>query len=136
MYDIYSVCIPFIDAIKEYEVFIKFYGKLASVLSVTTLCPHLIGKKLLIPTEVEELHAISTSIKKAVYILRKISSSLQANQTQSFYTFLTIVEEHGNSASIQVVSDIRNEIECFKGKLLLQSYVSLCTLVLPLCDLY
>jgi len=107
----------FTDAIKEYEVFIKFYGKLASVLQVHNLCPHLVSKNLLNTTEVEELHVISTSVKKAVYVLRKISSSLQAGQTQSFYIFLSIVEEYGNAASTQVVSEMKYEIESFKGNL-------------------
>jgi len=102
-------------------VFIKFYGKLASVLSVATLYPHFVDKKLLNATDVEELHAISASIKKAAYVLRKISSSLQAGQTESFYIFLTIIQDHGNAASIQAVSEIKTEIESLKGKML--SYV-------------
>ena len=100
---------------KEYPIFIKFYGKLASVLPVVTLSPYLVCKNLLNTTEIEELHAISTSVKKAVYVLRKISSSLQAGQTQSFYIFITIIEEHGNAASVQVVSEMKSEIESSTG---------------------
>ena len=99
----------------EYLIFIKFYGKLASVVPVTTLSPYFVSKNLLNATEVEVLHAISTSVKKVVYVLRKISSSLQAGLTQSFYIFLTILEEHGNTASIQVVSEIKNELEYSTG---------------------
>ena len=95
--------------------FIKFYGKLASVLPVATLSSHLVSKNLLNTTEIQELYAISVSVKQAVYVLRKISSSLQAGQTQSFYIFLTTIEDHGNAASIQVVSEIKSEIESFKG---------------------
>ena len=100
---------------KEYPIFIKFYGKLASVLPVATLSPYLVGKNLLSTTELEVLHAISTSVKKVVYILRKISASLQAGQTQSFYILLTVIEEHGNAASIQVVSEMKSEIESSTG---------------------
>jgi len=99
----------------EYLIFIKFYGKLASVVPVTILSPYFVSENLLNATEVEVLHAISTSVKKAVYVLRKISSSLQAGLTQSFYIFLTILEEHGNTASIQVVSEIKNELKCSTG---------------------
>ena len=95
--------------------FIKFYGKLASVLPVATLSSHLVSKNLLNTTEIQELYAISASVKQAVYVLRKISSSLQVGQTQSFYSFLTTIENHGNAASIQVVSEMKSEIESFKG---------------------
>jgi len=99
----------------EYLIFIKFYGKLASVLPVTTLSPHFVSKNLLNTAEIEALHAISTSVKRAVYVLRKISASLQAGQTQSSYIFLTVIEEHGNAASIQVVSEIKSELEYSTG---------------------
>ena len=101
----------FTDSIKEYELFIRFYGKLASVLPVATLSPHFVGKNLLNMTEAQELDAISTNAKQAVYVLRKISASLQAGQTQTFDIFLTIIEEHGNAASIEVVSEMKSEIE-------------------------
>ena len=106
----------FVDnKVKEYPIFIKFYGKLASVLPVTTLSPHLIGKNLITTREAEELHTISTSVKKAVYVLRKISASLQAGHTQTFDIFLTIIEEHGNAASIEVVSKMKSEITSSTG---------------------
>ena len=106
----------FADAkIMEYEVFIKFYGDLASVLPIPTLSHHLVAKRLLNTMEEQELNAISTSVKKAVCVLRKISSSLEAGQTQSFYMFLGVVEEHGNAASKQVVHKLKREIELSAG---------------------
>jgi len=111
------------DAIKEYEVFIKFYGKLQSVLSVDTLPPYLFGENLLNINEVKELSTIPTRTRKAVYVLRKILSSLQAGQTQSFYMFLSILEEHGNASSLEVVSEMKFEIiESFKGNYVLKPY--------------
>ena len=106
----------FVDTkVKEYPIFIKFYGKLASVLPVATLSPHLISKNLITTSEAEELHTIATSVKKAVYVLRKISASLQAGQTQTFDIFLTIIEEYGNAASIEVLSKLKSEIKSSTG---------------------
>jgi len=111
----------FTDSIKEYEIFIRFYGKLASVLPIATLSPHFVGKNLLNMAEAQELDAISTNVKQAVYVLRKISASLQAGQTHAFDIFLTIIEEHGNAASIEVLCEMKSEI---KGKnLLLMTHI-------------
>ena len=82
---------------------------------VATLSPHLIGKNVITTREAEELRTISTSVRKAAYVLRKISASLQAGQTQTFDIFLMIIEEHGNAASIEVVSEMKSEIESFTG---------------------
>jgi len=81
------------------------------VLPVATLSPRFVGKNLLNMAEAQELDAISTNVKQAVYVLRKISASLQAGQTQTFDIFLTIIKEHGNAASIEVVSEMKSEIE-------------------------
>ena len=80
-------------------------------------------------TEEEELNAISTSVKKAVYVLRKISSSLQAGQTQTFYSFLKVVEEYGNAASIQVVHELKREIKYTTGMYTVVAVSSACMLL-------
>ena len=109
--------------------FIDFYGKLAAVLPIPTLSPHFVSKRLLNAAEEEELNAISTSARKAVYVLRKISSSLQAGQTQSFYIFLKIVEEYGNAASIQVVHELKSEIKYTTGMYTVIAVMSTCMLI-------
>jgi len=86
------------------------------VLPIATLSHHFVSKNVINSTEMEVLHASITSVKKAVYVLRKISSSLQAGQTQSFYIFLSIVEEHGNAASIEVVSEIKSVLASSTSK--------------------
>ena len=78
---------------------------------VATLSPHFVAKNLLNMTEVQELDAIWTNVKQAVYVLRKISASLQAGQTHAFDIFLTIIEEHGNAASVEVLCEMKSEIE-------------------------
>ena len=102
---------------KEYKIFLHYYGKLALTLPVTILCHHLVTKKVITTSEVEEIHALPTSSRKAVHILRKISASLEAGQTDTFNVFLSVVEEHGNVDSIQLVSDMKKEIVSAAGKI-------------------
>ena len=102
---------------KVYKIFLHYYGKLASTLPVTILCHHLVTKKVITASEVEEIHALPTSSRKAVYILRKISDSLVAGQTNTFNVFLSVIEEHGNVDSIHLVSCIKKDIKSATGKL-------------------
>jgi len=102
---------------KEYKTFRHYYGKLAQTLPIITLCHHFVTKNVITTNEVEDIHALPTSSRKAVYILRKISDSLGAGQTDTFNLFLSVVEEHGNVDSVQLVSQMKQEIRSGTGKL-------------------
>jgi len=102
---------------KEYKIFLHYYGKLAQTLPITTLCHHFVTKNVITASEVEEIHALPTSSRKAIYILRKISDSLKAGQTNTFDLFLSVIKDHGNVDSIQLVSLIKKEIGSAAGKL-------------------
>jgi len=43
-------------------------------------------------------------------VLRKIAASLKIGQTKSFDTFVSIIEQHGNIASGELVNQIKTQL--------------------------
>ena len=115
---IYAVFIFLDNTVREHEVMISFYSKLVSVLQTVSLVSHLIAAKVITFAEAEELDAIGVKFRKVHYLLKKICASLKSGLAQSFYIFLSIVEEHGNFTSVKVISEMKKEIESYVGKYL------------------
>ena len=104
-----------LDAIKEYEVFTAFHGKLSAVLSVSLLSPHLVSAGILSMNEEKELDAIVNTNKKAAFVLEKVAEDLNKGSTQIFYFLLSVIEIYGDYSSIQLVSDIKRKMIEFTG---------------------
>ena len=111
MYQMYSVF--FVSG--EYELFTYFYVRLATVLSVSSLSHHLVSARILTTNEEEQLDAIDNSTDKATFVLRKIAAHLEGGFTESFHSLLSLIENHGDISSIQLVSEIKSGIISLTG---------------------
>ena len=100
----------------EYEVFTKFYARLAAVLSVTSYSHYLVSAKILTTDEEEQLDALDNSNKRAAFVLRKIAAHLKGGNSDSLHALLSVIEIHGDISSISLVSEIRSGIISIAGK--------------------
>jgi len=75
----------------------------------TNLTPQLVKEEIILPSDEEELSSISTSTKKAQFVLQKISASLQSGFSQSYYKLLNIIKSHGNCDLKQLVAVMESE---------------------------
>ena len=124
MYKMYSVF--FVSG--ENELFTYFYARLATVLSVSSLSHHLVSARILTTNEEEQLDAIDNSTDKATFVLRKIAAHLEGGFTESFHSLLSLIENHGDISSIQLVSEIKSGIISLTGNVcqcILQIYCKL-----------
>ena len=99
----------------ELKLFTSFYGRLTTVLSVSTLSHYLVSARILTTNEEEKLDKIDSSTDKAAFVLRKIAAHLQGGVTESFYSLLSLIENHGDISSIELVSEIKSGILSFTG---------------------
>lgn len=90
------------------------YCKLASVLPVKTVSHHLISTGIITVGEEEVIERISTSKERASYVLRKIAGLLEAGLTQSFYTLLELMKNHGGDVAV-LAEQICNQLYCSSG---------------------
>ena len=101
----------------EEEVFKCFYAKLVKVLPVVdNIYTKLVPEGILDPDDIEEINHMPRSDRKASIVLRKISSSLQAGKTDSFYRLLEVMETSLNDDVKALIKDIRGAL--VTGKLL------------------
>ena len=63
----------------------------------------------------EEIMRLTTTRKRAVYILHKIAAPLEAGYTEKFYQLLTIMEEYGGDVA-KLADEIRTSLSQFRGK--------------------
>ena len=106
----------FLATCKELVVFTNFFDKLANVLQVQNIASQLISTRMITVSDDEEIRSIARSKDKALFVLRKVAHSLKAGVTQSFFTLLVIMEEHGSDAAV-VATVIRKEMEKYAGRL-------------------
>ena len=76
------------------------YAKLANVLPVKSLSHHLVSNEIITIDEEEEIASIPTSKEKASFVLRKIARSLEVGITNSYYTLLTLMQNHGGDVAV------------------------------------
>jgi len=104
----------FLATCKELVVFTKFFDKVVNILPVQNVASQLISAKIITVDDDEEIKSIVRSKEKATFVLRKVAHSLEVGITQSFYTLLTIMEQHGSDAAV-VATAIREEMKKFAG---------------------
>ena len=76
----------------------------------TNLTPHLIQEGVIALSDQDELNAITTSSRKAAFVLPKVTSALETGETGSFYKILEIMKCHGNRDAQQLSDTIASEI--------------------------
>jgi len=112
----------------EFGLFISFYSRLVTVLSVSSLSHYLVSARILNTNEEEQLDKINNSTAKATFVLRKIAAHLEGGSTESFHSFLSLIEKYGDISSIQLVSEIRSGMISLTGVAVNCSYTFYCAL--------
>ena len=100
---------------REYEVFLNSYHKLTRLLPVENILHNLVTKRVIHLDDEEEIMSLTTTRKKAVYILHKIAAPLEAGYTDKFYQLLTIMEEYGGDVA-KLADEIRTSLSHFTGR--------------------
>ena len=104
---IYIYIYIYIGAKVKLEVFTRNYARLVDVLPIKSLTHHFVKDKLISFDEEEIILQTSSRSEAASMVLRKIGGSLKANLTASFDKLLSIMEQHGGTSCLELVSDIR-----------------------------
>jgi len=81
---------------------------------VDSLVHHFITARIIDLNDAEEIMNLTTTRKKAVYILHKIAAPLEAGYTDKFYQLLTIMEEYGGDVA-KLADEIRASLSHFTG---------------------
>ena len=93
------------------------YLKLSQILPVDSLIHHFVTARIIDLNDAEEIMSLTTTRKKAVYILHKIAAPLEAGYTDKFYQLLTIMEEYGGDVA-KLADEIRTSLSHLTGKML------------------
>ena len=100
----------FIGADRKLEVFTKYYASLTSVLPIKNITSHLISVGVISFEDEEVIQQMTRSSEGSSLVLRKIASSLKADQTKSFDMLLLTMEEHGGVSCDELANQIREEL--------------------------
>ena len=79
-----------------------------------SLVHHFITKRIIDLNDAEEIMSLTTTRKKAVYILHKIAAPLEAGYTNKFNQLLTIMEEYGGDVA-KLADEIRTSLSHLTG---------------------
>ena len=97
----------YVGAKVKLEVFTRNYARLVDVLPIKSLTHHFVKDELISFDEEEIILQTPSRSEAASMVLRKIGGSLKANLTTSFDKLLSIMEQHGGTSCLELVSDIR-----------------------------
>ena len=99
-----------VPAEKVLKVYTDNYNKLKNILPAKNLSGHLITERVI--TFEDEKRILHVQSKEAASIvLEKITSSLEAGRTKSFYKLLDIMKDHGGELScVELANQIRGEL--------------------------
>lgn len=86
------------------------------IIPITTLSGQLVSANIITPSEDEEVLSPDTPTEKARTFLLKVSRSLEAGYTASFYGLLGVLENFGNQDCIELSSNIRKALPVEKNQ--------------------
>ena len=95
------------DDIPERKIFTEHFKVLVDVLSTTNLYDHFIPDYTITVNDFEEISSYTEPRRKAELLLRKIYAAVDAGITAPFYSMLEIMETHGNIATKEQSTRIR-----------------------------
>ena len=104
----------------ELRVFKKYYNDMMEIIPITSLSGYLGSVNIITPSEDEEVTSPAIPTEKVRTLLLKMSGSLEAGQTESFYRLLDILENFGNKDCSKLASKMRKEIS-FEKNVIIQS---------------
>ena len=94
----------------ERKVFTKNFGSLVSVLSSTDLYSHFVPEDIITLTDFQEISSCTTPKQKAELLLTKMSATIDAGHTTSFYNMLNIMVNFGTIATKELSLQIRRSL--------------------------
>ena len=103
------------DTGREYDVLLSSYFKLTQLLPVDSLLHNFVTARIIDLNDTEEIMSLTTTRKKAIYLLHKIAAPLEAGYTEKFYQLLTIMEEYGGDLA-KLADEIRTSLNEFTGR--------------------
>jgi len=105
----------------------SYYSKLINVLKVQgdNLFSHFVSMRIVTLSDYndcsENFHKLPR--QKAKWLLQKISGHLAAGTTKSFHIMLSLMQEHGDIACMELTSDIEAELSKLKRNPPLRKYL-------------
>ena len=102
--------IPVKHCSREYEVFIKHFSEIVNSLTAQALSPYFVARNIISPEDQLEILSVTSPRKAASLLLTRVSSAVEVGVNESFYRFLDIIEQHGNSDSKQILLAIRRDL--------------------------
>ena len=100
----------------EYKVFKEYYGHLKSILSAQNLSQYLVSADVITFQDEEEICAARTSFAKATILLQRLAGPLEHGDTNGFYQLLRAMEGHGNMATKDLATKMKNAVSLQKGQ--------------------
>ena len=92
------------------KVFTKNYAKLVDILPIKRLAHHFVKDEIIDFDEEEMILQTAVRSEAAGMVLRRIGSSLKAHLTTSFDKLLSIMEQHGGTACMELVNKMRQDL--------------------------
>ena len=112
----------------ERKVFTKNFGSLINVLSSTDLYSYFVSENVITLADFQEISSCATSKQKAGLLLTKISATIDAGHTSSFYSMLNIMVDFGNIATNELSLQIRQSLsttgQSVNGKIIYSQCIS------------
>ena len=94
----------------EYKVFKEYYGHLKSILSAQNLSQYLVSADVITFQDEEEICAAKTLFAKAAFLLQRLAGPMEHGDTYGFYQLLHVMETHGNIATKDLASRMKNAV--------------------------
>ena len=92
----------------EETVFTDNYDKLSKILSVNTLLPHFIVKRIITIDDESDIRSCNRESEKIMKLLHYIARHLKAGYTDGFYLMLDIMKTHGTIANQNLAYDMES----------------------------
>jgi len=85
------------------------------MVDIDNLLPHFVQENIIKVDDLEEIQSKPKTAVKVEKLLQYISGPLQAGSVKSFYTMLSIMEEHGTQATRELAGIIQSLVSGIKN---------------------
>ena len=99
----------YVDDCVELKVLTDYFSRLTSILRIDTISHKLISARIIAIADLEEIEKL-TSKDKAIFVLKRINSSLNGGIATSFYSLLEVMEECDGDDVASLANEIRRSV--------------------------
>ena len=92
------------------QIFYQHYNKLASVLPIKSLTSYFVKENVISHKEEKTIQRMVGQSQAVFIVLEKIHHSLETHSTESFDALMSIMEQHGDTSSVQLVKEMRQDL--------------------------